>query len=200
MGYNPNTSICVAIFRAGLIPSLENFFLSPTMRLFVSLFVLAVLCNCFAIPIPSGHPGSSRLSNLFPCSYNGCEKSFSRRGARATHERIHTHIGPFPCTRCGKPCDSPTGRTIHEKTHDDTAETFHCSVCGKPCKSQGGRTIHEKSHINSFRCRHGGCEQNFTEKTEWKAHEKTHSELWLPVVLNDNSSLHSTKSQDVYNM
>ena len=148
------------------------------MRLFVYLFVLAVLHNCFAIPIPSGHqpqPGSSRQ---FICR-KGCNRSFEKSGPRKRHELTHTvPAGSFVCKHdgCQHRSNTPAGRTNHESTHTP----------------------------NSFPCGHNGCTETFPDIEKKKMHAKTHwhSELWLPVGLNDNSPLHRKKerNKDVFNM
>jgi len=82
----------VAIFRAGLTHTLESYLVSssPAMRLFVYLFVLAVLRNSFAIPIPSGP--HSQFKSLAPsfCPYEKCRKFCPTPRARRVHEMVHT--------------------------------------------------------------------------------------------------------------
>jgi uncharacterized Zn-finger protein len=149
------------------------------MRLFVYLFVLAVLRNCFAIPIPSGHHSQSE-SLPYVCRHENCGRSFKRG----------------------------VGRTRHENSH--TNEIFVCSHenCGQPSTSKAGKTLHERAHLasNEFHCGEKGCGAIFTDLKDRKAHARIHSELWFPVVLNDNSPLHRKREKyrekkgDVSNM
>ena len=148
------------------------------MRLFVYFFVLAVLRNCFAIPIPSG-PSQSGSSGPFLCR-KGCENRYEKKGGRTAHEKIHTVTEPLICrhTNCDDEFKSSSGRSIHEGTHTS----------------------------DSFPCGHNGCPIILPDKAAKIVHRRTHSELWLPVVLNDNSPLHRkrekyrAKTRDVSNM
>lgn len=64
----------------------------------------------------------------FACNWPGCEWRFSRSDELARHERKHTGVKPFGCTLCGKKFTRSDHLSKHVKIHF------------KPRKPRGGRS------------------------------------------------------------
>lgn len=64
----------------------------------------------------------------FACTWPGCEWRFSRSDELARHERKHTGVKPFGCTLCGKKFTRSDHLSKHVKIHF------------KPRKPRGGRS------------------------------------------------------------
>ena len=61
----------------------------------------------------------------------------------------HMHITKIACDICGKPCQSPTEKKLHARSHlnrkerkaEVPVETFLCPECGKILRSAGAISV-----------------------------------------------------------
>lgn len=63
---------------------------------------------------------SDRPSRTFPCTWPGCERTFSSRNAAKVHlATVHENIRPYSCEQCGRNFGHKHLLTRHRRTHKD---------------------------------------------------------------------------------
>ena len=67
----------------------------------------------------------------FPCrAGGGCERAFQTTQVRNTHEKWHTGVKDYPCTKCPKEFMQPQQLSVHMKRHNNIRD-HKCLTCGR---------------------------------------------------------------------
>nr|XP_057922978.1 early growth response protein 4-like [Doryrhamphus excisus] len=93
-----------------------------------------------------GPAKSGMKAKAFPCSVDGCERSFSRSDELNRHVRVHTGQKPFKCSVCARSFSRSDHLTTHMRTHTGE-KPFSCDVCGKRFARSDERKRHGRVHV-----------------------------------------------------
>lgn len=126
-----------------------------------------------------GHPDTP--DGQFSCRFPGCDKKFSALWNMLVH--VETHDPErirYACRFCEKDFAFETGRTEHEKSHDEE-RAYKCRYedCGKVLSCKNALEDHEYLHETTlaerqeFECR--SCDKIFTKAPARDAHEQVHT-------------------------
>ena len=67
----------------------------------------------------------------FPCrDVGGCEKKFITATTRNIHEKLHTGVKDYQCTKCAKKFMQSGALGVHMKRHDNIKD-HKCLTCGR---------------------------------------------------------------------
>lgn len=114
---------------------------------------------------------SSRVKKYF-CSYNNCDKGFTRPSLLTHHQQtVHQGLRPFKCNQCDKAFARKNHLDRHLASHmEDKDKPFHCSVCSKGCITQQQLKRHEITHTKSFKCEYPDCNESFYKHPQLRSH------------------------------
>ena len=87
----------------------------------------------------------------YPCEF--CNKAFTTKNVRDSHQRIHTGERPFHCQMCQKTFKSLSQLGVHKRIHSDK-KPFQCKYCDMAFKFKQRLISHEYIHTGNrpFQC------------------------------------------------
>ncbi|VVN19523.1 RHS repeat-associated core domain-containing protein [Pseudomonas fluorescens] len=113
----------------------------------------------------------------FPCTYQGCGKSFASNFHLIQHMQTHTHAVACTYEGCGKSFAHNTGLNQHMRTHTGE-KPYHCAYegCGKSYAQSTHLSTHKRTHTGEkpYVCTHEGCLKAFITKTRRDQHAWVH--------------------------
>ncbi|XP_042217333.1 transcription factor IIIA-like [Homarus americanus] len=116
------------------------------------------------------------------CTYESCEKVFSRPSRLAQHLRTHTGERPFVCPAAG--CSHSYTRQQHLKRHielghqeDTSEENFKCEECEKGFSSAYALKKHHMRYHVLPRYKCNDCKCTFKKQQHLRTHSYVHTGL-----------------------
>lgn len=128
---------------------------------------------------PAEFPRSGGRPLKYRCTFEGCDKAYSRPVRLAEHQRTHTNERIFVCTvpGCGKDFTRDSHLKHHIKVNHEDNRNFICDWpgCGKGYHTGQRLKAHIKAHEKKeqYKCTgFGGCEQTFRKQETLDRHIK----------------------------
>ncbi|KAF8273012.1 hypothetical protein EI94DRAFT_1677407 [Lactarius quietus] len=113
---------------------------------------------------------------IYECTFEGCDKSYTKPSRLEEHERSHTGDRPYVCTTCNKSYLRETHLQAHVRSHLPKSERpFICEE--SDCDKRFWTAQHLRAHKDvihfgekPFKCNHGGCTATFLKHHKLRAH------------------------------
>ncbi|KAI0094720.1 hypothetical protein BDY19DRAFT_872574, partial [Irpex rosettiformis] len=115
------------------------------------------------------------VAKRYPCTYEGCEKAYSKPSRLAEHVRTHTGDRPFVCTTCSKTYLRESHLQAHSRSHlDQSSRPFACNEphCDKRFWTAQHLRTHTELHQGEkpFKCTEPSCTAAFLKHTQLRQH------------------------------
>ena len=119
------------------------------------------------------------VDKKFPCTYEGCNRSYKTKGNLKTHFKIHNGDYSYRCDfdGCEKSFVSSYSYKIHHRIHTKE-KPYQCESngCEKKFNTRYRLRAHMRIHNgDTFDCTFGNCNKGFTTKSDLQKHVRTHS-------------------------
>ena len=116
----------------------------------------------------------SKESNIFECSFDGCQKKFHDKSALHKHQLTHGDK-LFLCKICGKKFLDNSKLRRHSLVHSGE-RPFKCEYCNKRFSLDFNLRTHIRIHTGEkpYACTYPGCFKRFSQSSNLNAHEKSH--------------------------
>ncbi|KAI7883447.1 hypothetical protein K492DRAFT_175442 [Lichtheimia hyalospora FSU 10163] len=108
----------------------------------------------------------------FPCTFEGCEKSFATGSKLRRHETIHSDVPQYMCSFSDS-CDAKFTKWSALQQHIKVDHPVTCSFCDREFDRQGRLHRHVKrKHMkrDPVPCTWPGCDQTFSSNASMKTH------------------------------
>ncbi|PPR02412.1 hypothetical protein CVT26_011380 [Gymnopilus dilepis] len=116
-----------------------------------------------------------KTKKCYHCTFEGCEKAYSKPSRLEEHERSHTGVRPFVCTTCGKSYLRETHLHAHSRSHlPESARPFTCERPG--CEKRFWTAQHLQVHYSwhdgakPYQCSEADCHEAFAKHHQLRAH------------------------------
>ena len=108
----------------------------------------------------------------FECTYEGCNKKFSRVNHLNDHINIHGNKRPHKCPDCSRGFNSPSNLQVHINTHGDK-RPHKCPHCNRGFNSISNLNDHIDTHGDKrpHKCPH--CSRGFNSPSTLYRHKKS---------------------------
>ena len=115
----------------------------------------------------------------FPCTYEGCNRTYKTKGNLKTHLKIHNGDYSYRCEfdGCEKSFVSSYSYKIHHRIHTKE-KPYQCESngCEKKFNTRYRLRAHMRIHNgDTFDCTFENCNKGFTTKSDLQKHVRTHS-------------------------
>lgn len=146
------------------------------------------------------HYHSENKPDVFPCTYEGCDKKFEFLPSLDGHIRTK-HLGRAEdkihiCEECGKSFRNITYLKEHKLTHlGESFYPYQCDQCKKKFKNKKGLNEHVLRHsgVKNFECPHCGMKKatnrELKEHINFHTREREYKCLHCPMIFAGPSSL-----------
>ncbi|KNC77649.1 hypothetical protein SARC_09895 [Sphaeroforma arctica JP610] len=131
--------------------------------------------------VASNHkPVTEPTSKVRACTWEGCNRTFTRSDHFTRHLNTHTGHRPFTCAwdGCGKSFGQANNLTRHLKTHKKE-KLYSCSWegCAKTFSEANNLANHFRQHSDAgpHMCSWDDCTKTFADPGYMAAHERKHS-------------------------
>ncbi|KAH6914256.1 transcription factor iiia [Coprinopsis sp. MPI-PUGE-AT-0042] len=118
---------------------------------------------------------SAPTKRRYKCTYEGCDKAYTKPSRLEEHERTHTGERPFVCETCSKAYFRESHLHAHARSHlPESARPLGCDVEG--CDKRFWTTQHLKVHqdwhngAKPFQCTEDGCSEAFSKNHQLRLH------------------------------
>ncbi|KAF8895708.1 hypothetical protein CPB84DRAFT_1782257 [Gymnopilus junonius] len=116
-----------------------------------------------------------KTKKCYRCTFEGCEKAYTKPTRLEEHERSHTGQRPFVCNTCGKSYLRETHLHAHSRSHlPETARPFSCERPG--CEKRFWTSQHLQAHhswhdgAKPYKCSETECHEAFSKHHLLRAH------------------------------
>ncbi|KNC76728.1 hypothetical protein SARC_10788 [Sphaeroforma arctica JP610] len=129
---------------------------------------------------PATNTETSKSSKVRACTWEGCNRTFTRTDHYTRHMNTHTGYKPFACTweGCGKRFGQANNLTRHRKTHTKEKPCV-CpwEGCNKRFSEASNLARHKRLHSKEkpFMCKWDGCQKSFADPSYLASHARTHA-------------------------
>ena len=107
----------------------------------------------------------------FECTYEGCNKKFSRVGHLNDHINTHENKRPYKCRFCNRRFNALNCLNAHINTHENK-RPYKCRDCNRRFNSTGGLSNHRRvdhKDLGSFSC--PNCDKKFLNEKSLNIHQ-----------------------------
>ncbi|CAA7261641.1 unnamed protein product [Cyclocybe aegerita] len=111
----------------------------------------------------------------YQCTFNGCEKAYTKPSRLEEHERSHTGQRPFVCETCSKSYLRETHLHAHARSH--LPESMRPLVCEREgCEKRFWTSQHLHVHYSwhdgakPYKCNEADCSEAFAKHHQLRAH------------------------------
>ncbi|THV06098.1 hypothetical protein K435DRAFT_816192 [Dendrothele bispora CBS 962.96] len=117
----------------------------------------------------------SNTKKCYKCTFEGCDKTYTKPSRLEEHERSHTGERPFICQTCKKSYLRETHLQAHQRSHlPDSDKPLVCSESG--CSKRFWTQQHLRAHLDwhkgarSFKCTEPDCMEVFAKHHQLRTH------------------------------
>ena len=111
-----------------------------------------------AMNLLTQHTQNIHDKERFPCTFEGCSKTFTTENGVKSHLKHHTAPKTKMCDKCCRTFLTESELKAHMLTHYD--KQFHCELCNKKSfRYKADLNVHKKSCQELLLCTH--CDKGF---------------------------------------